>query len=196
VVVMNESQASYVVDAVKTMAARAIDIVDVRADAQARFNARLQAEMQGTVWLTGGCASWYLDSQARNTSLARVDLALPEAHPPLRRRLVPHRGRGARARPPTGVAKESRDQLRSAVDAVARLPAARRRVPGFVARVLGERLVDDAAALRAVADGRVAAPVVHVLARTVAPRERDRSSIHQKAPHPACASSAIMTHNQ
>jgi hypothetical protein len=68
-VVMIESQASYVVDAVKTMAARAIDIVEVRADVQARFNERLHAEMQGTVWLTGGCASWYLDRHGRNTTL-------------------------------------------------------------------------------------------------------------------------------
>ena len=59
-----------------------------------------------------------------------------------------------------------------------------------------EGLVDDATALRAVPDRRIATPVVHVLARGVAPRERDRSSIHQNAPHPACASSAIMTQNQ
>ena len=25
--------------------------------------------MRGTVWTTGGCASWYLDAQGRNTTL-------------------------------------------------------------------------------------------------------------------------------
>ena len=25
--------------------------------------------MEGTVWMAGGCASWYIDSQGRNTTL-------------------------------------------------------------------------------------------------------------------------------
>ena len=37
--------------------------------AQARYNARVQQAMQGTVWTAGGCASWYIDKHGRNTTL-------------------------------------------------------------------------------------------------------------------------------
>jgi hypothetical protein len=43
--------------------------VEPRADVQARYNERLQRRMARTVWLTGGCASWYLDANGRNTTL-------------------------------------------------------------------------------------------------------------------------------
>ena len=29
----------------------------------------LQRRMQTTVWITGGCASWYIDSKGRNSAL-------------------------------------------------------------------------------------------------------------------------------
>ncbi len=42
--------------------------VEVRADAQARFNERLQRELARTIWASG-CRSWYLDDQGRNATL-------------------------------------------------------------------------------------------------------------------------------
>ena len=30
---------------------------------------RVQQAMQGTVWTSGGCASWYLDQSGKNTTL-------------------------------------------------------------------------------------------------------------------------------
>jgi cyclohexanone monooxygenase len=66
---MIESQIEYVLDAIRTMEEHALEVVEVREDVQAAFNEEVQSRMPETVWLTGGCASWYLDPQGRNTVL-------------------------------------------------------------------------------------------------------------------------------
>jgi hypothetical protein len=43
--------------------------IEVRADAQERYNAALQERLRRTVWNTGGCSSWYLDAKGNNTTL-------------------------------------------------------------------------------------------------------------------------------
>jgi hypothetical protein len=43
--------------------------VEVRPEAQAAYDAGVQRKMKGTVWVTGGCRSWYLDSEGRNVTL-------------------------------------------------------------------------------------------------------------------------------
>ena len=43
--------------------------VEPTPEAQQSWNDDLQRRMQRTVWSTGGCASWYLDSHGRNTTL-------------------------------------------------------------------------------------------------------------------------------
>jgi cation diffusion facilitator CzcD-associated flavoprotein CzcO len=67
-ILMIESQVQYVVDAARTMRARHLGSVDVRADVQARYNASLQARLGRTVWASG-CRSWYLTPSGRNTTL-------------------------------------------------------------------------------------------------------------------------------
>ena len=67
-VYMIESQVTYVMDALRHMDRHGADTVEVRADVAERFNADLDARMQGTVWTTG-CASWYLDGTGRNATL-------------------------------------------------------------------------------------------------------------------------------
>jgi cation diffusion facilitator CzcD-associated flavoprotein CzcO len=69
IVYMVESQLAYVEDALRSMRARGAEVADVRPDVQARWNAEVQAKMPGTVWVSGGCASWYLDEHGRNTTL-------------------------------------------------------------------------------------------------------------------------------
>jgi cation diffusion facilitator CzcD-associated flavoprotein CzcO len=69
IVYMIESQLNYVVDALRTMRREGAHSVEVDAAAQARYNAGVQRAMEGTVWTVGGCASWYLDGQGRNTTL-------------------------------------------------------------------------------------------------------------------------------
>jgi cation diffusion facilitator CzcD-associated flavoprotein CzcO len=67
-VFMIESQIAYVLDAVKKMRVRRWKAVALRPAAQARYNARLQERLAGTVWASG-CMSWYLTRTGKNTTL-------------------------------------------------------------------------------------------------------------------------------
>lgn len=67
-VFMMESQFAYVMDALRTMRARKLASVDVRADEQAAYNARLAKRFPKTVWATG-CTSWYQTRSGKNTTL-------------------------------------------------------------------------------------------------------------------------------
>ncbi|MGH3683766.1 MAG: flavin-containing monooxygenase [Pseudonocardiaceae bacterium] len=67
--VMIEAQIAYVIDALRHMEKRGLASVDVRPQAQAASNERLDALLEGTVWNAGNCNSWYLDSSGRNTSI-------------------------------------------------------------------------------------------------------------------------------
>jgi cation diffusion facilitator CzcD-associated flavoprotein CzcO len=67
-VYMIESQLAYVTGALREMRSRGARTVEVRTEAQERFNAEVHRRMQGTVWNTG-CRSWYLDSEGRNPTL-------------------------------------------------------------------------------------------------------------------------------
>jgi cation diffusion facilitator CzcD-associated flavoprotein CzcO len=66
---MIEAQIHYVLRLVELMKARGAGAIEVTAEAQAEYNASLQARMQRTVWLQGGCSSWYLDSSGVNRTL-------------------------------------------------------------------------------------------------------------------------------
>jgi cation diffusion facilitator CzcD-associated flavoprotein CzcO len=66
---MIESQIAYVESCLTAMRARRLRHVDVRADAQARYNRTLQAKLARTVWSTGGCTSWYRTRDGKNTTL-------------------------------------------------------------------------------------------------------------------------------
>ena len=65
-VYMIESQINYVLDAIEKMDRHELETVEVRPDVQAAFNEDIQRQLQGTVWNSGGCASWYLDANGRN----------------------------------------------------------------------------------------------------------------------------------
>jgi len=69
VVYMAEAQAGYVMGALDHMRDDGVETIEVTADAQRDWNEAIQARMDGTVWLEGGCSSWYLDRNGRNTSL-------------------------------------------------------------------------------------------------------------------------------
>ena len=64
-----ESQVAYIRDAIRQMRTNRLATVEVKEAPTADFNAGLQQRMKRTVWTTGGCASWYLDDQGRNTTL-------------------------------------------------------------------------------------------------------------------------------
>ncbi|AXE26709.1 cyclohexanone monooxygenase [Streptomyces globosus] len=69
-ILMIESQLNYMADYL-----RQLDVLGGRAalaarpSAVGRWNRQVQARMERTVWSTGGCTSWYLDAQGRNTTV-------------------------------------------------------------------------------------------------------------------------------
>ena len=66
IILMIESQISYVMDALRTIDERGLATVEPRSEAQDAYNAALQAAMEGSVWTEGGCSSWYLDEHGAN----------------------------------------------------------------------------------------------------------------------------------
>jgi cation diffusion facilitator CzcD-associated flavoprotein CzcO len=68
-IVMIEAQLGYIVDCLRFMDKRRLASFEARRKPYEAFNRELQRKMQRTVWLAGGCASWYLDSHGRNTTL-------------------------------------------------------------------------------------------------------------------------------
>ncbi|GGT08377.1 MULTISPECIES: flavin-containing monooxygenase [Streptomyces] len=69
-ILMIESQLNYMADYL-----RQLDVLGgrvalaARPSAVGRWNRQVQARMERTVWNTGGCTSWYLDAQGRNTTV-------------------------------------------------------------------------------------------------------------------------------
>ncbi|NUU20517.1 MAG: NAD(P)/FAD-dependent oxidoreductase [Streptomycetaceae bacterium] len=65
-----EAQIRYAVDAIRQMDRHDIADIDVTRAAQDAYNARLRRKLDETVWVTGGCKSWYLDPRTgKNTTL-------------------------------------------------------------------------------------------------------------------------------
>lgn len=63
-----ESQIEHIVTAVRMILDRELHVMEVRPEAQERYNARLQQRLAGTTWASG-CRSWYLTADGRNTTL-------------------------------------------------------------------------------------------------------------------------------
>lgn len=69
VVYMIEAQIEHVVNALCYMRDNQVAQIEPRPEAQAAFEKEVDEGMRGTVWVTGGCASWYLDKTGRNPTL-------------------------------------------------------------------------------------------------------------------------------
>ncbi|GAB3507257.1 flavin-containing monooxygenase [Amycolatopsis cihanbeyliensis] len=69
VVFMIESQIRYVADAIRMVEQSGSAAVDVRQDAQERFNTDIQRKLHKGVWTQGGCTSWYLDAMGVNRTV-------------------------------------------------------------------------------------------------------------------------------
>jgi cation diffusion facilitator CzcD-associated flavoprotein CzcO len=67
-VYMLESQFTYILGALAALQARDAAAVEVERAVMDAFCEEMQQKLKGTVW-TSGCASWYLDSNGRNTSV-------------------------------------------------------------------------------------------------------------------------------
>jgi cation diffusion facilitator CzcD-associated flavoprotein CzcO len=68
-VVMIEAQVRYAMSLLRQMRRRGWRAADVRPDIETAYNARLQQRLSRTVWQTGGCKSWYMDANGKNTTL-------------------------------------------------------------------------------------------------------------------------------
>jgi cation diffusion facilitator CzcD-associated flavoprotein CzcO len=82
IVYMIESQIEYVADALRTMRRDGTRTVEVRAEAQRDWNAEIDRMTEGTVWVSGGCQSYYIDRNGHNATL------WPTFTYPFRRRLA------------------------------------------------------------------------------------------------------------
>jgi cation diffusion facilitator CzcD-associated flavoprotein CzcO len=67
IVYMLESQIAYALDALRTMRLRGAAEFEVHPEVQAAYNEELQERLAHTVWNTGGCGSWYIDRNGRNS---------------------------------------------------------------------------------------------------------------------------------
>jgi cation diffusion facilitator CzcD-associated flavoprotein CzcO len=68
-VYMIESQVAYVDSALRAMAEEGLEVLETTPQAQEAYRHLIAEKSRDTVWLTGGCASWYLDEHGHNTTL-------------------------------------------------------------------------------------------------------------------------------
>ncbi|MEU2333986.1 NAD(P)/FAD-dependent oxidoreductase [Streptomyces sp. NPDC006654] len=69
-ILMIESQLNYLADYLRQLRVLGGRVaLDARPGAVAAWNDKVQERMRRTVWNTGGCTSWYLDANGRNTTI-------------------------------------------------------------------------------------------------------------------------------
>ena len=68
IIFMIEAQVHYVLECLRELEARGADYLVLDADAQRRFNERVQRALRGTVW-SSGCRSWYQAADGRNFTI-------------------------------------------------------------------------------------------------------------------------------
>lgn len=68
VLVYTETQIAHALQAIRAIQREGLKLVDVRQDAQDRYNARIQGRMKHMVW-SSGCNSWYLSPDGSNHAL-------------------------------------------------------------------------------------------------------------------------------
>lgn len=64
-----EAQAKYIVDALRYAQANMLGSVMPREQAQSAWNVKVQQGLAQTVWNAGGCQSWYLDGNGKNSAI-------------------------------------------------------------------------------------------------------------------------------
>ncbi|WP_461186634.1 flavin-containing monooxygenase [Arthrobacter sp. Z4-13] len=72
---MIESQIAFVLESLEYLRRRGVAVFDVRAERQAAYVAEIDRLAEATVWLTGGCRSWYVDERSRRLTLLWPDTA-------------------------------------------------------------------------------------------------------------------------
>jgi hypothetical protein len=68
-VFMAECQLRYLLAALDEMRRRNARRLEPKPEAQQRYVAAVDDRMRTTVWIAGGCRSWYLDATGRNSTI-------------------------------------------------------------------------------------------------------------------------------
>ncbi|MCW6006510.1 NAD(P)/FAD-dependent oxidoreductase [Micromonospora sp. CPCC 205371] len=69
VVFMIEAQLNHILKALRHLDRQGIPAIEPTPQAQQAFVSTVDRKMTGTVWLRGGCRSWYLDTTGRNSTI-------------------------------------------------------------------------------------------------------------------------------
>lgn len=69
VIYMLEAQIEHVLSAVRYMRRRRVAAIEPRPEVQQSYVADIDQRLAGTVWNSGGCLSWYLDANGRNSTI-------------------------------------------------------------------------------------------------------------------------------
>ena len=69
VVYMIEGQIEHLVGALGFLRAQGLDALEPRPEAQGEYISSLYRRAEGTVWVAGGCKSWYLDRTGRSSAI-------------------------------------------------------------------------------------------------------------------------------
>jgi cation diffusion facilitator CzcD-associated flavoprotein CzcO len=69
IVFMIEAQLNYLMDCLRVTERHGMGIFEVRENVERAFNNELQRRLQGSVWTSGGCQSWYIDEHGRNATI-------------------------------------------------------------------------------------------------------------------------------
>ena len=64
-----EPQINYIIECLRHLERHGLGSVDVRPEVQAAFNDDLRERLKGTTWTSGGCNSWYLDSDGGTSAI-------------------------------------------------------------------------------------------------------------------------------
>jgi hypothetical protein len=65
IIYMLESQARYIAGVVRKLITTGATYFDLRPEVLAEFNERAQRQLSGSVWVQGGCNSWYKNDSQR-----------------------------------------------------------------------------------------------------------------------------------
>jgi cation diffusion facilitator CzcD-associated flavoprotein CzcO len=74
-VFMIESQIDYVLSLLRYREAEQIEVLDVKRDSEEAYVRELDRKSASSVWLTGGCDSWYVDDRSKRLTLLWPDFA-------------------------------------------------------------------------------------------------------------------------
>ena len=75
VVYIIEAQVDYILGALAYAEQQQVEVLEADATAEARYMDALDTRAEGTVWLAGGCKSWYVDARSRRLTLVWPDYA-------------------------------------------------------------------------------------------------------------------------